>query len=355
MAAQAEGSGGHEALQPIDPSMAGKLDPVFEKLYNDNVAQTPVKPIDLGELRKRYSELYSYGTAPAPEVGRVYDATVPVDDGSGAELAVRVYEPPGTAGPWPVHLDFHGGGWGLGDLDTEAHICRHLCRKANVAVIDVAYRLVPEHAFPAGITDSFAALRHVRSAHGAARFNVRPDSISVGGVSAGAFIALALAHLARDAGIPLRLVAAGTPVIDDLSQYASAADSPFASMRDNERAPTLNWARLAWFDRLKWSSLPADPAAHRAARDAVGWFANLLRAPSYAGLPRTLLFTAGADPLRDEGERYAQLLLQNGVEVVARRFPGVPHPFMHMDKDLWQAREFIDRTARELRLAHWDP
>ncbi|KAH6605757.1 alpha beta hydrolase fold-3 [Trichoderma cornu-damae] len=342
--------GKHEALQPIHPSMAGKLDPAFEKLYNDNVANTPLRPIDLEQLRANYSVLYSYGTAPAPDVGRVYDDVIPLADGT--QLPVRVYEPD-APGPWPVHMDFHGGGWGLGDLETESHICRHYCNKAGVAVIDVGYRLVPEFPFPTGITDSFAALEHVHQ-HGASRFNVRPDSISVGGVSAGGCIALAVAHLARDAAIALRLVAVGTPVIDDISQYATASDSPWPSMRENEFAPTLNWARLTWFDRLKLSSLPTEPEARRAARERIGWFANLLEAPSFEGLPRTLIYTAGADPLRDEGERYARLLVENGVEVTQRRFPGVPHPFMHMDKTLWQASDFIDGTAREIRMAHSD-
>ncbi|QUC22870.1 uncharacterized protein UV8b_07111 [Ustilaginoidea virens] len=347
--------GTHEALQPIHPSMAGKLDPVFEKLYNDNVASTPLRPIDLGALRSKYSELYSYGTGPAPDVGRVYDDRIPLGDGSDVQLDVRVYEPD-SKGPWPAHIDYHGGGWALGDLDTESHICKHICKKANVVVVDVAYRLVPEHAFPVGITDSFAALKYVH-AHGAERFNIRPDSISLGGVSAGGCIALALAHLARDnkpTPVPVKLVIVGTPVIDDLSQYSSAAESPFPSMQENEWAPTLNWARLAWFDKLKWSSLPADAQGHGAAREKVAWFANLLQAPSFKGLPKTVIYTAGADPLRDEGERYARVLVENGIEVTLRRFPGVPHPFMHMDKDLWQASEFIDKTAREIRLALYD-
>ncbi|PHH62785.1 hypothetical protein CDD81_6677 [Ophiocordyceps australis] len=344
---------GHEALQPIHASMKGRLDAAFEALYNQHVAQTAAKAMDLEALRLAYSTLYSYGTAPGPQVGRVYEAKVPVGD-LGDMLDVRVYEPvkdEACSGPWAVHLDFHGGGWGVGDLDTEAHICRHICSKARVVVIDVAYRLVPEHAYPTGITDSLAALRFVHS-EGAGVFNIRPDSISVGGVSAGGFIALALAHLARDANIALRLVAAGTPVIDDISQYKSAAESPFASMQENEMAPTLNWARLLWFDRLKWSSLPSDAKQHLAERQRIGWLANLLRAPNYAGLARTLIYTAGADPLRDEGERYAQLLVEAGVQVTMRRFPGVPHPFMHMDKHLWQARDFINGTAREIRLAH---
>lgn len=342
--------GNHEALQPLHPSMAGKLDAVFETMYNENIANTPLRPINLGVLREKYSVMYSYATAPGPEVGKVYDTSFPLADGT--EIPLRVYEPD-SPGPWPVHLDFHGGGWGLGDLETEAHICRHICKEANVAVIDVAYRLVPENAYPTGLTDSFEALKYVYG-QGAAKFNIKPDSISLGGVSAGGFISLALAHMARDAGMPLCLIAAGAPVIDDISQYASAAESPFPSIQENEYAPTLNWGRLTWFDKLKWSTLPTEPEARKAEMDKVGWLANLFLASNFKDLPRTVIYTAGADPLRDEGEKYARILVENGVEVTIKRFPGVPHPFMHMDKELWQAREFICRTAREIRLAHWD-
>ncbi|KAJ9636047.1 hypothetical protein H2204_005544 [Knufia peltigerae] len=346
--ATAQLNGHHEALNPIHPDMLDRLDPVFIDLYNQHVANTPNKPIDLAFLRSKYSVLYSYGTGPAPEVARIYDSTIPVGD--DVLLEIRVYEP-FTEGPWPVHVDFHGGGWGLGDLDTEAHICKHICHKANVAVIDVAYRLVPEHVFPTGIEDSFAALKYIFQ-HGAEKFNIKADSISLGGVSAGANIALVCAHWARDDNIPLRLIAAGTPTIDDLSAYASASDSPFKSMQENEFAPTLNWARLAWFDKLKWSSLSSDPAIERKQRERIGWVKDLLEAPNFKDLAKTVIYTAGADPLRDEGEAYAMKLVENGVEVVLKRFPGVPHPFMHMDGALWQASQFIDMTCREIRLAH---
>lgn len=97
----------HEALNPIHPSVLSHLDPVFVKLYNENVANTPNKPIDLAILRSKYSVLYSYGTGPAPEPARIYDTTVP---GYNDDLIpVRVYEP-SSPGPWPVHIDFHGGG-----------------------------------------------------------------------------------------------------------------------------------------------------------------------------------------------------------------------------------------------------
>ena len=323
--------------------MTGKLDPVFEALYNEHIANTPMRPPDLAQLRKSYSTLYSYGTGPAPEVGRTYNASVSIESGGNmVDIPLRVYEP-ATKGPWPVHIDFHGGGWAVGDLDTEGHVCQHICTKANVVVIDVGYRLVPEHPYPTGITDSWKVLRFIHE-QGADKFSIKPDSISLGGVSAGATIALALAHLARDAKLPLRLVATGTPVIDFFGKYATPADSPWPSMRENQYAPCLNWVRLAWFDKVKQAATSSD----------AGWFLNLLDAPDHTNLARTVIYTAGADPLRDEGEAYGAKLVQSGNHVTLRRFPGVPHPFMHMDKDLWQGKEFIDGTAREVRLAHWD-
>ncbi|PYI25853.1 esterase [Aspergillus indologenus CBS 114.80] len=339
----------HEALNPIHPAVLPHLDPAFVDLYNKHVAHTPSGPIDLAVLRSKYSVLYSYGTGPAPEPARVYDTTIPGHEGN--LIPCRVYEPK-CPGPWPIHVDFHGGGWGLGDLDTESHICKHIAVKAKVAVIDVAYRLVPEHAFPIGIQDSFAAVQHLASSAGRAQFpGLDTSRISLGGVSAGGNIALILAHLARDHGIPVRLVAVGTPVIDDISACATAADSPFPSMQAMEFAPTLNWARLKWFDELKWRSLSTEEDVRKQQLAEVKWYANALNAPDFTGLARTVIYTAGCDPLRDEGEAYARKLIEGGCEVTVRRFEGVPHPFMHMDKDLWQAREFIDLIAGHVKTA----
>ncbi|KAL4899376.1 hypothetical protein BDW74DRAFT_163558 [Aspergillus multicolor] len=337
----------HESLNPLHPSVLPLLDPVFVDLYNTHVANIPNKPINLSILRSRYSVLYSYGTAPAPEPARIYDSTV--TGHNGEQIPCRVYEP-GFPGPWPVHIDFHGGGWGLGDLDTEAHICKHLCVKANVAVIDIAYRLVPELPFPIGIQDSFAAVTDIYNT-GKEKFNIDPTWISLGGVSAGGNIALVCCHLARDTGIPIKLAAVGTPVIDDISRYESAADSPFPSMQEMEHAPTLNWARLKWFDTLKWQSLSENPEVKSKQIKEIGWWRNLLSAPDYSRLPKTIIYTAGCDPLRDEGEAYARKMIEAGNEVIQKRFQGVPHPFMHMDKDLWQAQEFIDLTAGHIKTA----
>lgn len=323
--------------------MDGKLDAAWVKIYNDKIAPTPPRVPDLAKLRQGYSALWDSVKRPLDKsLARTYDTSFTARD--GAPIALRVYEPTGqTNSPWPVHVNFHGGGWGLGDLDTEAHICHAICAQAGVVVIDVDYRLVPEYAFPTGIYDSLDALNHIIS-HGQ-QLNVTPENVSVGGVSAGGAIALAMAHLARDVGITLKLVVAGTPVIDDITGYDTPADSPFESVRENECAPTLNWMRLKWFDKLKWST------GSEKAREDAGWFANLFNAPSSKDLPKTVIFTAGADPLRDEGEAYGHKLVEHGVEVTIKRYCGVPHPFMHMDKELWQARDFIDAVARHVKHA----
>lgn len=108
----------HEALDPIHPSVLSSLDPTFVELYNAHVANVLNKPIDLNFLRTKYSVLYSYGTAPAPEAARTWDTTVPGH--GGVDIAVRMYEP-STPGPWPVHIDYHGGGKFFNGPSRAAH------------------------------------------------------------------------------------------------------------------------------------------------------------------------------------------------------------------------------------------
>jgi acetyl esterase/lipase len=97
----------HEVLNPIHPSVLSSLDPAFVKFYNEHVANIPNKPIDLNFLRSKYSVPYSYGTAPAPEAAKTWDTKIPGHQ--GAEISARIYEP-ANPGPWPVHINFHGGG-----------------------------------------------------------------------------------------------------------------------------------------------------------------------------------------------------------------------------------------------------
>ena len=155
-------------------------------------------------------------------------------------------------------------------------------------------------------------------------------------------------HLARDAGIPIKAVVVGTPQIADISNIPTAADSPYPSVKEYEFAPTLNWARLKWFDGIKWDSLAKDDPVKRAEQEKdVSWFKDAMTAPNFKGLAGlTAIMTADCDPMRDEGEAYAKKLEDAGNKVVLKRFNGVPHPFMHMDEALDQAKEFIQDTIK---------
>lgn len=175
--------------------------------------------------------------------------------------------------------------------------------------------------------------------------------ITLGGVSAGANIALICNHLARDAGIPIKGVIVGTPQIADISVIPTAADSPYASVKEFEFAPTLNWARLKWFDNIKWDSLTKDDPVKRAEQEKdVSWFKDAMTAPNCSGLADlTVIMTADCDPMRDEGEAYAKKIEAAGNKVILKRFAGVPHPFMHMDGALDQAKEFIQDTVKYVK------
>jgi acetyl esterase/lipase len=213
----------------------------------------------------------------------------------------------------------------------------------------VAYRLVPEFVYPTGIYDSFAALQFVYS--NPSVFDINTNIVTLGGVSAGANIALIVDHLARDAKISIKAVVVGTPQIADISTIPTAADSPYASVKEMEFAPTLNWARLKWFDTIKWDSLSKDDLDLRAEQEKdVSWFKDAMTAPNFQGLADlTVIMTADCDPMRDEGEAYAKKLEDAGNKVVLKRFNGVPHPFMHMDEALDQAKEFIQDTIKYIK------
>ena len=133
---------------------------------------------------------------PSPEVGEVADGMMP---GPAGDLPYRLYRPAST-GPHPVVVYFHGGGWVLGNLDSDDPLCRDLCVRSDAVIVSVNYRHAPEARFPAAAEDAFAAAA-VDAAH-AAELGGIPGQIAVAGWSAGGNIAAVACQLARDAGGP---------------------------------------------------------------------------------------------------------------------------------------------------------
>lgn len=244
-------------------------------------------------------------------------------------------------------------------------------------MIDVEYRLIPEYPFPIGIMDGLSAVAHILANH--KTFSIDPLNITFGGESSGATIALVLSHMFRDAGeeyaTRVKGVIVGTPSISDVRKYSTPEESPWPSMRESENTPLLDWRKLKWFDTFKWMSLvpqqpyqqnqqmngnrgngtpppgsrPRRPSYREMNRD-VSWYSNLLSAPSYENLaPHTWIGTAEIDPLRDEAEAYAEKLRENGNNVITKRYPGVPHQFMHMDGMLKQGKEYVSDVILNIR------
>ncbi|GAB3247404.1 alpha/beta hydrolase [Nocardioides dilutus] len=222
-------------------------------------------------------------------------------DELGSPASVRVYRPADAEGPLPGLLFLHGGGFVLGSVDLEHQVCVDLARDLGVVVASVDYRLAPEHPYPAGLEDCYAALRLLAGLPG-----VDPARVAVHGQSAGGCLSAALALLTRDRGGPaLCFQSLDVPVIDDRLETASMRSA----------GPWLMWspsqAAASW--RLYLAGRPADQYA------APG------RAEDLSGLPPAYVVTCELDPLRDEGIDYATRLMAAGVPVELHCWPGVFH------------------------------
>ncbi|MGH8324117.1 MAG: alpha/beta hydrolase [Steroidobacteraceae bacterium] len=262
-------------------------------------------------------------------VAKVEDRTVP---GPGGAIPLRIYTPVG-AEPGGALVYFHGGGWVLGDIQMTDQPCRMLANASGCVVVSVAYRLAPEHKFPAAPEDCYAATQWVFA--NAAALNVDPARIAVGGTSAGGTLAVVVALMARDRAGPrlafqLLIYPATTSELTSKSQQEFADDGYILSRADME-----------WF----WGHYLAS-SADRTNQYACPAFAKTLR-----GLPPALVMTAEFDPLRDEGEAFAARLRAEGVPTTLTRYDGVTHGFFGMPTLLDKSKAAIAEAAAALRAA----
>ncbi|HEU4425538.1 MAG TPA: alpha/beta hydrolase [Pilimelia sp.] len=303
------------------------LDPQVQAM-RDQRARDAVPPLyTLSVEDARAADLAAIQAASgAPEpVYEVTNTTLPGPDG---DLPVRVYRP--APGPLPVLAYFFGGGWTLGSIDTSDGICRSLANGAGCLVATVGYRLAPEHPFPAAVQDCYATVRWLAE-HGA-QIGADPGRVAVGGDSAGGNLAAAVTLLARDRGGP-RL--AGQLLVYPNTDHR--ADT--ASLRENADPYLFNRTSVGWY----WGHYLASPG------DGDNPLASPLRADDLGGLPPALVITAEYDPLRDEGERYAQRLVDAGVPVTLSRYDGMIHGFFAMAGTLDAGAAAIKEAAEHVR------
>jgi acetyl esterase len=251
--------------------------------------------------------------------------------GAAGPIPIRIYTPAGD-GPFPVLVYFHGGGWVLGSIETHDPICRALTRLVGCIVVSVDYRLAPEYPFPIPLEDCYAAVCWV--ARCSANINGDAQRLAVAGDSAGGNLAAAVALTARDRGTPpLAYQVLLYPVMDyafDTDSYREYGDGYF-----------LTKDMMVWF----WQHYLRDQA------DGFYPQAAPLRAQNLYGLPSTLLLTAEFDPLRDEGEAYAERLQAAGSQVEYRCYAGMIHGFLGLTSMLDTAARAMTETAATLRIA----
>jgi acetyl esterase len=262
-------------------------------------------------------------------VARVHHEVI---QGPGGQLVMRVYTPAGS-GPFPVLVYFHGGGWVIANLNVYDGSCRALTNAAGAVVVSVAYRQAPEFKFPAAPQDAFAAYQWV--VNNAAKINGDPDRIAVGGESAGGNLATVTAMQARNNGVRMPI---HQLLVYPVTNYAF--DTP--SYQENADAKPLNRPLMMWF----WGHYL------RSAADGQNPLASPLRAQNLRGLPPATVITAEIDPLRDEGEAYANRLREAGVAVTSTRYMGVAHEFFGMAAVLDKAKQAVMEAAMGLRAAY---
>ena len=268
----------------------------------------PVRGMPVASLREAVRSSSLQLPPPDVSLADVSDQRIP---GPGGEIPVRIYTPQGD-GPFPVVLYFHGGGFVVGDLDTQDMIARGLAGGAGALVISVDYRLAPEHKFPAAPEDAWAALGWA-AAH-AAELNGDPAKIAVAGDSAGGVLAIGLAlQTVREDGPALcAQVNWYGPAIHPIPETGSAieyANGPMLRMDDAHYFWELYLSNDSQFDDYR---------------------ASALKAESHSGLPPAFIAAAECDPIRDSVEAYAPALQAAGVEVEMRRYAGMPHGFVSM-------------------------
>jgi len=259
-------------------------------------------------LRAMMQGLIESMPPPAADGVKIEERRIPGAAGA-PPVRVLVYTPPGLAGPLPVHLDIHGGGYIAGSADIDAVLCRQLCVAVGCAVVSVDYRLAPEVRYPGALEDCYAALQWVHREGAALGFDT--TRITCGGESAGGGHCAALAILVRERGGPkILLQLLGQPMLDDRTGSTSKPH-PY----------TGEFVWTADLNRIGWASLLGVEAGSA----AVPARAVPARVEDLTGLPPAFIVIGALDLFVEETIEYARRLMRAGVPTELHVLPGAFH------------------------------
>jgi len=313
----------------------GRLDPKIRKFIEDLDAKggEPIYKLSPADARKVLESLQSQPVRKLD--AKIEDLTIP--GGPTKEISIRIVRPANYAGgALPVVMYFHGGGWILGSKNTHDRLIREIANGANVAVVFVNYTPSPEAKYPVPIEQAYAATKYI--SENGKKMNLDSSRLAVVGDSVGGNMATVVALLAKQRGGP-RIIyqALFYPVTD--------ANFETTSYREFANGPWLTKAAMRWF----WDAYAPDVASRKNPT------ASPLQASldELSGLPPALVITDENDVLRDEGEAYADKMMQAGVSVTAVRYLGAIHDFMMLNpiSDTTAARSAIQLANMNLRNA----
>ena len=282
----------------VDPDLTGLID-ILPALQ--------ISQANLAEIRQ-----FEFPSAPADPVQPVtrVDHICPGADGA-PDVPVLCYRPSAASGPLPVYFHIHGGGYVMGKAEDSDRANREMAARLNCAVVEVEYRLAPEHPHPAPIEDCHAALKWAFD--NAESLGLDPRRMAIGGESAGGGLAAALGLLARDRGeVPVMFQLLVYPMLDDRTGTASDINPHVG-----EFVWPMDSNRFGWQALLGCAPGSAD----------VSYYAAAARAPDLAGLPPTCIATAALDLFVEENLEYARRLLRAGVPTELHVYPGCFHAF----------------------------
>ena len=305
----------------FDPELAPIIEMLPDMPFDDPVA-----------ARAGMNEMFAALLAEVDESGvELENRAIPGPAGA-PEVPVRIYRPAVLNETTAGLLYIHGGGFVVGDLDSEHAGVVALCRDLGIVIVSVDYRLAPENPYPAGLEDCYTALQWTHAS--ATELNIDANRIGIMGGSAGGGLAAGLALLAKQRGGPaICFQMLGIPELDDRLQTVSMTEFVDTPLWNRPNAVN-SWAFYLGKDYQAGSDdVPITAAPARATVEEL------------RGLPTACVTTMEFDPLRDEGLEYAQKLLQAGVSVEIHSYPGTFHGSSMVTHAAISQREAADTRA----------